>query len=81
MSNQSLTLHQQIVNEIDAFLARTGMTPTRFGVESVGDRSFVTRVRAGRQLRTDTIEAMRTYMRAHDSRPPRRAAGNVRVAA
>lgn len=69
-----MTLHEEIVAEIDAFLARTGMAPSRFGHEAIGDKALVMRLKRGRQLRTDTIEALRLYM--HTYRPPRKAAGN-----
>jgi Meiotically up-regulated gene 113 len=41
--------------EIEAFLADTGMTPTAFGREALGDPGFVFGLRSGRDCRRSTL--------------------------
>ena len=45
---------KEFLAEIDGHLARTGETASRFGMRVLGDPSFVTDVRRGKQPRLDT---------------------------
>lgn len=38
----------EFLSQIEAFLAKSGMTPTRFGIEAVRDPNFVHDLRKGR---------------------------------
>lgn len=59
------TLREKLLAEIEAFLRKTGISKTRFGAESVGNDRIVEQLRAGTNPRTDTVDAMREYMREH----------------
>lgn len=56
-------LRQKVLDEIDAFLRGSGMSKTRFGLESVGNDKIIDQMRAGKNPRADTIDAIRLYMR------------------
>lgn len=53
---------QDFIDEIDAFLARTGMTETRFGISALGDPNFIFDLRSGRDVRLTTVERVRQFM-------------------
>lgn len=61
---------QQFRNEIEAYLARTGMKPSTFGRRFVGDPNFVSRIRGGGEARLKTIEAVQTEMLAYPDGKP-----------
>ena len=76
------SLSQTVLDEIETFLARTGMRHTAFGLRYNGDPSFVTRARRGRQMRADTIDDVRRFMAEYvPPRPRKRQRGNDRLAA
>jgi len=54
---------RKLLDEIRAFCARAGMTPTRFGVETVNDGHLLTRLQNGREPRRHTIERVRNFMK------------------
>lgn len=60
-------------NEVEAFLAETGMAPTTFGREAVKDPGFVTRLRKGSRCWPETQEKCSSFMDAR-RRPPEDAA-------
>lgn len=51
-----------LVREIDAYLARTGMLPTQFGLAAMNDGNFIPRLRGGRTPTLETIDKVRRYM-------------------
>ncbi len=57
-----MTSKQQLRAKIDKFLAQSGMSPTRFGMEALGDRAFMHRLRAGSEIRTDTIDKIDKFI-------------------
>lgn len=69
---------EQVVAEIERFLRDTGISKTRFGLESVGNDLIVDQMRAGKNPRIDTVDKIRSYMqdkRAElKARPKKRAA-------
>lgn len=68
-----MTAKQQFKKEIDEFLSRTGMSPTRFSIEAMGDRSFMHRLERGCSVRIDTAEKVRQFMKNwRPERPKRR---------
>jgi hypothetical protein len=57
-----------LLEQIDAFLRRTKMSPTRFGRDAVRDPHFVLGLRAGRRPRRNTTRRVIAYMRNHEAR-------------
>lgn len=58
---------QQLVNEIEAFLAKHEMGAPEFGRLAMNDVAFVYRLRQGRDVRASTADRAREFMR--DFRP------------
>jgi len=56
-------IHDPLLGEVEAFLSRTGMTPTAFGAEAVKDPRFVFELRAGRECRRSTRQKVVQFMR------------------
>lgn len=67
MHTKSPTLLQSFCDEMEAFIARTGITPTEFGERAMNDGAFVFDLRAGRVPRVDTIDRVRAFMAARAS--------------
>lgn len=63
-----LTMHttqitkQALQDAIQAFIARDGMTPTRFGELALGNRSFVGRLTSDCTVRLDTADRVLVFM-------------------
>lgn len=55
---------------VETFLLISGMTPTTFGKEAVGDPSFVFDLRDGREPRSATMNRVREYMREYRTEAP-----------
>jgi hypothetical protein len=51
-----------LINDIEAFMASHGVSPTAFGQRALGDRHFVRQLRAGRRLWPETEAKVRTFM-------------------
>lgn len=62
MKKQHQSTHAQFLAEIEAFLARTGMSATRFGEDSVNDRKLVANLRAGADVGTRRMDRVRLFM-------------------
>lgn len=60
--------------EIEAYLERSRIAPSRFGRTVVGDPRFVEDLRAGRRPRRKTMEKVRLYL-AERQATTRRAVG------
>ena len=60
--------HADLLSEIYAVCAATGIAKTRFGLEAVGDASFVTDMENGRECRRKTLERAWTHLRALSSK-------------
>ena len=56
---------QQLIDQIDAFLARSGMKPTRFGREVANEPSFLGRLRGGRSVTLKTANRVAEFIRDH----------------
>ncbi|GGE91664.1 MULTISPECIES: hypothetical protein [Sphingomonas] len=56
-----------LLSTIERHLRRTGLPPTRFGREAVGDPRFVTDLRRGREPRPRTIARVVAYLAAQDA--------------
>lgn len=60
------TTLEQFLHRIDAFLERTGMSQTAFGLAVCNDGSFVTDLRRGkREPRLSTIDRVEQFMSEH----------------
>lgn len=54
-------------DEIDAFLAETGMSATAFGTECLGDSNFLPDIRGGGRLPSlKTMDRVRAFMSRHE---------------
>ncbi len=51
------------LEEIEAFLAETEMSPTAFGTAALKDPPFVAQLRNGRNVTLATVEKCRAFMR------------------
>lgn len=49
-------------NEVERFLAESGVTPTKFGKDFAGDPLFVFQLREGREPRTETRQRILAAM-------------------
>jgi hypothetical protein len=56
---------QKLIDEIQAFLAETGMAPSRLGIRALGDPGFVIGLQRGRKIFTHTAEKVRAFMIAY----------------
>lgn len=56
------SLSAQFLNQIETYLATTGMKPTVFGREVMGDPKFVFDLRKGRSPSLRTIERVQSWM-------------------
>lgn len=54
--------HDDLASEVDAFLTETGMAPSSFGRQAVNDWRLVDQLKAGREPRRSTANAIRTFM-------------------
>ena len=62
-----MSAQDELLTEVEAFLTRTGMRPTAFGLNAVGDGNFVKELRDGvREFRRAKIEKARSFIRDHD---------------
>lgn len=50
---------------IDRLMRRTNITATRLGVEAIGDKGLVKRLRAGSTLQAATEAKLDAYLKAH----------------
>jgi hypothetical protein len=66
-----------LLADVEAFLKRTGMTPTRFGVLSTGERGLVKRLRRGRTVQLATAERLWRFMATH--KPGKRVGSGKRM--
>ena len=57
-------IKEELLKEVEDFLALSGMAHTAFGRDTMDDPSFVTKLRKpGRDVRSRTIEKVRNWMR------------------
>lgn len=73
-----MTSREKLLQEIEAFLVRTGMTQTSFGRDSIRDPAIVADIRKGKNPRLDTADKLRAFMASWEPEPnPKRAAQQV----
>jgi len=51
-----------LLAEIEKFLRKTGMAPSAFGGQALGDPSLINNLRDGRELRHRTLGRVRAFM-------------------
>ena len=56
---------QQLISEIDSFLAETGMAPSTFGQKAVSNWRIVDQIKSGGNTGINTIARIREFMREH----------------
>jgi hypothetical protein len=66
---RAMDAREELLAEIEAFIARVGMTETRFGELTKRDPSLILKIRRGRSVSIDTAKKLRDFMR--DYRPPK----------
>ena len=53
---------KELLAQIEAFLAETGLTPSKFGVAAVNDGHLVANLRKGHSVTLKTVDKVRAYM-------------------
>lgn len=61
----------ELLEQIETFLDRTRIPPSKFGRMAVGDPRFVEDLRSGRRPRDRTQQRVRAYLSDHPERPQR----------
>ena len=56
-----------LLSMIERHLAETGLTPSRFGRDALGDPGFVKALRNGREPRESTVRRVTTHIRARQT--------------
>jgi hypothetical protein len=69
------TFREQFVERVEAFLARSGMRPTDFGREALGDPGFITHLRRGRSPSLDTADRVTAFIDRLEAAPAKRVRG------
>lgn len=65
-----MTVRDQLIADMDSFLCRHGMSPTKLGLLALNDRAFVSRLRNGEhQPNAKTVDRIRDFMAAY--KPPK----------
>ena len=69
----NMSTQQKLISEIERFLAKHDMAPTRFGSLVMADPSFVFDLQHGRDIKTSTVEKVRAFMATFpgEARPKR----------
>ena len=65
-----MSASQELLDEIQEFIARVGMTESGFGVATKRDPSLIYKIRRGRRVSIETAKELREFMKNY--RPPRR---------
>jgi hypothetical protein len=66
-----MSAREEFLQEIEAFLAKTGMAPTTFGLKAVNDRAFINRLRGSISNTSaqgpglDTVRKIRSFMKSN----------------
>lgn len=58
-----MTLAKTLLEEIEVFLNRSSLTPTKFGLAAINDGHLVANLRRGQSITLRTADRVRTYMR------------------
>ena len=63
------TLEEQFHGRLSAFLRRTGLRPTTFGMKALGDPNLIRQIRAGRSPSLRTADRVLDFMAAYERDP------------
>lgn len=63
----------ELLAQVESFLGRTGMKPSRFGRETMSDGSLVQHLRAGRSLSLRNAAKLMDFMSSHEKQSDRAA--------
>ena len=69
---RSKSEREQLLADIERFLAVTGISRTRFGWEAAGNRNLLQRLQSGSNIKLSTVDRIRSYMRQPRRRSPKR---------
>jgi hypothetical protein len=67
-------MDEPLLPQIELFLKLSGMTPTKFSHDAMGDRHFVRQLRMGRRVWPETAAKARAFMSAYLAEREERAA-------
>lgn len=67
----SRTFSKRFVAQVEDFLKRTGIKPSEFGQQAVGDRAFITNLRRGRSPTLATVDKVLAFMSDSEVRAAR----------
>ena len=76
-----MTSTQELLSELEAFLDKTGMRPTTFGLLSCNDAHAIRRLREGYGVTMRRADTMRQFMRDYRPEKPQRRRCNRSCAA
>lgn len=57
-----MKIEMQILKEIEGFCVNTGISECQFGLATVRNHKLTKRIREGRAINSNTINAIRTYI-------------------
>jgi hypothetical protein len=69
-----MTHAEQFVADVEAFLKRSGMSPTAFGVAVLKDPNFVTDLRTGRMPGLGLVDRVHDFINTKDAESQSEAA-------
>ncbi|MFZ4072103.1 MAG: hypothetical protein ACOYJ6_18660, partial [Caulobacterales bacterium] len=81
LSSRTMSSKDQLLHEIEAFIARHQIPASVFGLAAVSDRGFVGRLRRGGDVRLDTADRVREFMSAYVPQKKRGHSGAVSAVA
>ena len=60
-----MSIRDEFLKEVLAFLDAASISPSLFGRKAVGDPSFITRLKRGADVTASTMDKARSYMTAN----------------
>jgi hypothetical protein len=75
------TTREEVLEEIEAYLEAMGWSAAYLGVKAMGNSAFVIRLRNGRNIRVDTVDRIRKFMRENPPPKKNRRSGGTRAMA
>lgn len=58
-----------LLNQIEAFRAKHGLSDWQFGELAINDKHFVRQLRAGRDVRMSTVKRVQSFMASYTPTP------------